>query len=64
MANEGFAGQAAMVGGEMKRYSGVLVRLRAATWRWNLPSEVELVNMLGLTLVAEGGDGAIYRVGE
>ncbi len=64
MANEGFAGQVAIVGAEMKRYRGVLVYLRAATWRWNLPSEGELVGMLGLTLVVEGGDGAIYRAGE
>lgn len=64
LANEGFAGQVAIVGAEMKRYSGVLVYLRAASWRWNLPSEGELAGMLGLVPVAEGGDGAIYRAGD
>ena len=58
--NEGFAGQMATVEAVMKRYSEVLVYLRPANWRWNLPSEGELVGMLGLTLVVEGGDGAIY----
>jgi hypothetical protein len=45
---------------DLRTKNGVVVYVSAVDWRWNLPSEVELVARLGLKAVDKSPDGRIY----
>jgi hypothetical protein len=60
--NGGFLDQIEIVRSGMSGTGGYIVYCRAASWRTNLPSESDLVGLLGLQIVAEARDGAIYRL--
>ncbi len=42
--------------------NGVVVYFKAISWRWYLPSEDELKENLGLSVIAREEDGAIYQL--
>ena len=58
IANPDYVNQMAQV----KRSGGTVVYFRAVTWRSYLPTEDRLRAELGLSRVAELGDGAIYAI--
>jgi hypothetical protein len=58
LANPDYASQISRI----KHGGGLIVYFRSVTWRWYLPSEEQLREELGLSLLAETGDGAVYRI--
>ena len=60
--NGDYSSQLVAVRNQLREQNGVLVYFRAITWRWYLPSEKELEEELGLSVLAREGDGSIYQV--
>ena len=57
-ANPDYANQISKI----KHGRGLIVYFRSVTWRWYVPSEEKLREELGLTLLADMGEGAVYRI--
>jgi len=60
--NTTYIGQVAAMGERLRTENGVLAYFDRITWRWYLPSEEELIELLPLKKVVEAQDGSIYRI--
>lgn len=60
--NDKFESELALMKQQLQRRNGILVYFNTIAWRWYLPTEDKLQDLLPLRLIVRASDGGIYKI--